>query len=138
MSILLRPLLRYADFKGRASRREYFGFMIVQSLVAGLIMMVMIAAGRADDPGVVGVAVLGAFGLLGLMMLGLLIPNYAVLTRRLHDCGRSAWWLLLLAPNVLAIIMIMGAWAAWFSTRPRASTPPRPCPPCWRVWAGPG
>ncbi|MDX2336361.1 DUF805 domain-containing protein [Brevundimonas vesicularis] len=109
MSILLRPLLRYADFKGRASRREYFGFMIVQSLVAGLIMMVMIAAGRADDPGVVGVAVLGAFGLLGLMMLGLLIPNYAVLTRRLHDCGRSAWWLLLLAPNVLAIIMIMGA-----------------------------
>jgi uncharacterized membrane protein YhaH (DUF805 family) len=90
MSILLRPLLRYADFKGRASRREYFGFMLVQSLVAGLIMTVMVSAGRAENPAVGGVTALAAFGLLGLMTLGLLTPNYAVLVRRLHDGGRSA------------------------------------------------
>jgi uncharacterized membrane protein YhaH (DUF805 family) len=109
MSILLRPLLRYADFKGRASRREYFGFMLVQSLVAGLIMTVMVSAGRAENPAVGGVTALAAFGLLGLMTLGLLTPNYAVLVRRLHDGGRSAWWLMLIAPNVAAILMVVGA-----------------------------
>ncbi|GAW41806.1 hypothetical protein SH203_02216 [Brevundimonas sp. SH203] len=46
MSILPRPRLRYADFKGRASRREYFGFMVVQSLASGLALMLTMSAGR--------------------------------------------------------------------------------------------
>ncbi|WP_425986187.1 DUF805 domain-containing protein [Brevundimonas sp. TWP1-2-1b1] len=109
MSILLRPLLRYADFRGRASRREYFGFMIVQSAAAGFVLLLTTLGGRADDPGVGGALALGGVGLLCLMTLGLLIPNYAVLVRRLHDSGKSAWWLMLLAPNVVALVMVIGA-----------------------------
>ena len=43
-------------------------------------------------------------------MLALLIPYLAVLVRRLHDTGRSAWWLLLFLPIAtlgLAVLLLM-------------------------------
>jgi uncharacterized membrane protein YhaH (DUF805 family) len=39
------------------------------------------------------------------------IPYFAVLTRRLHDTGRSAWWMLLLAPGYLSPMLMSGALA---------------------------
>ncbi|MDQ1155250.1 DUF805 domain-containing protein [Brevundimonas sp. SORGH_AS_0993] len=116
MSILFRPLLRYADFQGRASRREYFGFMLLQYMVAGLVLALMVGAIRGEDGhggglggGLAVLALSGGLGLLGLMAVGLLIPNWAVLTRRLHDSGKSAWCLMLLAPHVLTVVLAAGA-----------------------------
>ena len=62
------PLRKYADFSGRASRPEYWWFL-VPTLLAG---------------------VMG-----GLPMLALVVPGLAVTVRRLHDVGRSGWWALL-------------------------------------------
>ncbi|RFU19502.1 DUF805 domain-containing protein [Geodermatophilus marinus] len=74
-------LAKYADFSGRARRAEYWWFVLayaVASIVASIID-----------------AVLG-FPLLALVLgLGLLVPSLAAAVRRLHDTGRSGWWLLI-------------------------------------------
>lgn len=72
----LQTLKRYADFKGRASRQEFwcfFVFVIVANAVAGLIGLLL------------------GFGpmLPGLVGLLLVVPQIAVAVRRLHDLGKS-------------------------------------------------
>ena len=55
---------------------------------------------------IVGLAVLG-------IALGLIIPSIAVAIRRMHDTGRSGWWLLIgLIPLLGAIVLIY-----WFVQR---------------------
>lgn len=106
---MFRPLLRYADFKGRASRTEFLLFGMVQglwyTLLLGLAAAAMGNGGRPEaTPGVVI-----ACGLIVISLFGLLVPNYAVSVRRLHDSGRGAVWLLLIAPSILSSLMTVGA-----------------------------
>ena len=79
---------KYADFSGRASRKEFWLYFLLQSIV-------LIVTYALDC--VMGTLILkrsvGVFS--GLAMLGLAIPYAAVLTRRLHDINRSGWWQLL-------------------------------------------
>ncbi len=73
----------YVTFSGRATRSEYWYwtlFMVLGSVGAFIL-----------DSG------LGTFGMLGgLFALAMFLPANAVSVRRLHDTGRSAWWLLFL------------------------------------------
>ncbi|GAP71201.1 hypothetical protein SAMD00024442_1_14 [Candidatus Symbiothrix dinenymphae] len=78
---------QYADFSGRARRKEYWLF----SLVNGLILFVLYMAGlgmmaSGDDTGAI------LFGILGVFFLVSFIPSIAVEVRRLHDIGKSGWW----------------------------------------------
>ena len=107
--LLLRPLIRYADFRGRASRGEYWLFMLSQGLIyVGCIVLAVTSL--ANGPrGVLGLA--GWLGFALLLMLAFALPNYAVLARRLHDSGRSAFWIALLLPTFatnLATFRAMG------------------------------
>lgn len=87
-------LTKYADFSGRARRSEYWYFWLfsvlvnfVTSLVAGAIHLSFLSY---------------------LVSLALLLPGLAVGVRRLHDTGRSGWWLLVaLVPLIGAIILIV-------------------------------
>lgn len=102
--LMLRPLLRYADFSGRARRAEYWGFMLFQFGLY-LLCLIMLAAslGSAqDDPTGAFLGMLFWFGAIGLLMMGFALPNYAVLARRLHDIGKSALWMALILPGVVA------------------------------------
>jgi uncharacterized membrane protein YhaH (DUF805 family) len=89
-------LTKYATFSGRARRSEYWWFYlayVIVSIVASII------------DGLLGVTVLTI-----IVSLGLLIPTLAVSVRRLHDIGKSGWWLLIgLIPLVGAIILIVFA-----------------------------
>lgn len=106
--ILFRPLIRYADFRGRASRSEYWLFGLLQGFwYALLIGLATISMGQGDPAGAT-TGVLTAFGLILLSIFALVIPNYAVLTRRLHDSGRGAIWLCLMLPNILSSVMTLG------------------------------
>lgn len=93
----------YADFRGRARRREYWMFTLVNAIIAfvlGLIDGVMgLNLGDGSQP----------VGLLGLIYsLVVLVPGLAVSVRRLHDTGRSGWWLLIgLIPFVGAIVLLI-------------------------------
>ena len=78
---------KYADFSGRAQRSEFWWwvpFSTVSYIILGLIPFI----GQ-------------------ILMLGLLIPHLAVTTRRLHDTGRSAWWLLLFPISILGLVTSM-------------------------------
>lgn len=80
------PLGKFADFGGRARRREYWSFMV---LVAVLFAALYLAEELLKLRGARG------YGpLTGLFQLAILLPTLAVGARRLHDIDRSGWWLL--------------------------------------------
>lgn len=86
---------RYVDFAGRSSRSEFWFwvlFAFIAQIVAGII-----------DAIVLGMGILG-----GLVALALLLPGLAVSVRRLHDIGRTGWWVLIgLVPVVGLIVLIV-------------------------------
>ena len=107
--LMFRPLIRFADFKGRARRAEYWLFVTFQGMVLGLCLAAALGSLSNDAPG----RALGGFimwsGLAGLLGLVLFLPYLAVLARRLHDANRSVWWMMLLAPGYLSPMLMSGA-----------------------------
>src|SRR5687768_4458789 len=99
-----RPIEKYADFSGRAPRAEYWWYflaVIVASLIAQIIDSML------------GLALFGPYGpLLILLSLGLLVPGLAVTVRRLHDTGRSGWWILIALIPYFLVGVMMGMAAA--------------------------
>lgn len=92
----MKVVRNYAGFSGRAQRVEYWYYALVYFLIS-------IALEIVDS--------LIGFGLLGaLFALALLVPSLAVGVRRLHDIGRSGWWLLIgLIPVIGWIVLIVFA-----------------------------
>jgi len=81
MNWYIKVLKQYADFNGRASRQEYWMFQlfnIIVSIVIGFIS------------GFIGVPILAS-----LYSLAVLVPSIAVGVRRMHDVGKSGWFLLI-------------------------------------------
>ena len=83
----------FFSFQGRINRAKYWLTTLI-FFIAGLIMA---AVGFALGPSMMSQIIGWAFELV------LLISSLAVVTKRLHDRGRSAWWLLLfyLLPGML-------------------------------------
>ncbi len=74
---------RYAQFTGRAARKEYWMFFLAYVLAAVAVSVL----------GIVSDTVSGL--LMMVLVLGALIPSLALGFRRLHDVDKSAWWLLI-------------------------------------------
>lgn len=92
---------KYAMFGGRARRKEYWYFVLF-NLLASIALGVIdgITGTYSDDAGI------GLLG--GIYALAVLIPTIAVAMRRLHDTGRSGWWLLLaLIPVVGSLVLLV-------------------------------
>jgi len=96
MNWYLKVLKQYADFSGRARRKEYWMFVLFNMIFA-------IVAAILDN--VLGIAMEGTgYGpLYGIYALAVLIPGLAVAVRRLHDVGKSGWMIL------IALIPLIGA-----------------------------
>lgn len=96
---------RYVQFRGRARRSEYWYwilFIVLVSIALAVVDGVIFGFDESD------LAVLGP-----LFSLGTFLPSLAVGFRRMHDLGRSAWWLLLaLIPLIGSLILIY-----WFAQR---------------------
>jgi len=89
-------LSKNVTFTGRAPRAEFYFlnlFVIIASLAAGVI------------GAVVGARLFGE-----IIGLGLLLPIIAVSVRRLHDIGRSGWWMLLNFVPLIGWIVLL-VWA---------------------------
>ncbi len=82
----------YANFNGRASRSEYWWFILFYAIISTVLSML---AGIAS-----------IFSILGLVfLLGIIVPLIALAARRMHDSDKSGWFQLIPFYNLyLAII----------------------------------
>jgi uncharacterized membrane protein YhaH (DUF805 family) len=103
MRLYLQPYKKYAQFSGRASRKEYWTYYLFQLLVMVGLFGLMMAGGLAGAMGArdagmgaasIGISVIIGAILLALFSLGSMIPTLAVGVRRLHDRDLSGWWML--------------------------------------------
>jgi len=111
MNWYVKCLKQYADFSGRARRKEYWMFVLFNVLISialGIVDGVLGFSAEASSIGILG----------GIYSLAVLIPGIAVCVRRLHDVGKSGWYyLLFLIPIIGAIILLV-----WFCTEGERST----------------
>ncbi|MDO8802260.1 DUF805 domain-containing protein [Phenylobacterium sp.] len=113
MDLMLQPLRKYTDFTGRARRSEYWLFALFVALVQMTtgILSWFVGGDLGDDAFATPASAVIALLYFG-FCLYIFIPSMAVSFRRLHDSGRTAWWLLLglipiLGHLVLLIFMIL-------------------------------
>lgn len=108
----------YANFSGRARRREYWMFTLINGLISLVLYLPAMFLGfdpasTATGEASTSINPLGYIflGLYVLYSLAMLVPSLAVLVRRLHDTGKSGWWVLIgfipLASLVLLVFTIM-------------------------------
>ena len=90
---------KYADFDGRARRKEFWMFQLVNCLIILSLSALGLAVLRVGGGGV-------GYVPMGVYMLAAIVPNLSVLIRRLHDSGKSAWFLLMFA--VIGILPVVG------------------------------
>ncbi|HOO24863.1 MAG TPA: DUF805 domain-containing protein [Paludibacteraceae bacterium] len=100
MNWYLKVLKQYADFSGRARRKEYWMFVLFNMIFA-IVAMIL------DN--VLGIAMEGiGYGpLYGLYALAMLIPGLAVAVRRLHDVGKSGWMILIALIPLIGLIWLL-------------------------------
>lgn len=99
MDWYLKVLRNYVGFSGRARRKEYWMFVLVNfilTLVLGIVDKIL-GWDRAGGEGI----------LTTIYALLVFLPSLAVLFRRLHDTDRSAWWLLLILIPIVGWLIIL-------------------------------
>ena len=74
----------YFDFKGRATRTQFWMYVLF-SVILGIVLGVL-ATFIGEKAGT---------AVLAIVNLALLLPSLGIAVRRLHDIGRSGWWLLI-------------------------------------------
>ena len=86
-------LSKYATFSGRARRSEFWWFTLFSAIVSTLASVLDATMGTNFVAIIVGLA--------------LLLPSLAVTVRRLHDTGRSGWWILIGIIPLIGIIVLL-------------------------------
>ena len=95
MEWYLKVLKNYAVFSGRARRTEYWMFFLFNAIIT-IILSILQRIADIDN------ILTGIYGLLTIL------PSLAVGARRLHDSGKSGWWLLIgLIPFIGTIILLI-------------------------------
>ncbi|MFZ7157715.1 DUF805 domain-containing protein [Avibacterium gallinarum] len=94
MNWYLYVLKNYAQFNGRARRKEFWWFTAVDFLLYVILGLLDVVLLNND------------FGFSGVYGLATLIPSLAVRVRRLHDTDRSGWWLLIGFIPVIGFIVL--------------------------------
>ena len=90
MNWYLKVLKQYADFTGRARRKEYWMFFLFNMIISYGINLIAVFL---ELPSLAIVSTLYS--------LAVLIPALAVGVRRMHDVGKSGWYLLIPIYNLI-------------------------------------
>ena len=101
MNWYLKVMKQYADFKGRARRKEYWMFVLFNMIFA-------IVAIILDNMLGIAMKSIGYGPIYGIYLLAIIVPSLAVGVRRLHDIGKSGWMMFIaLIPLVGGIWLIV-------------------------------
>jgi uncharacterized membrane protein YhaH (DUF805 family) len=91
MNWYLEVLKKYVVFEGRARRKEYWMFVLFNTIIAvGLMILGAVVGGSRQGQ---------MFS--NLYQLAVLLPSIAVGIRRMHDTDHSGWWILLPIVNLI-------------------------------------
>ena len=83
-------LKKYAIFRGRARRKEYWMFILFFYAFWGVLVLI--------EP---------TETLSSLYLLAGIVPGFAVAVRRLHDTNRSGWWMLLGPLPLISLVLLV-------------------------------
>lgn len=100
MNWYLKVLKQYADFSGRARRKEYWMFALF-NMIFGVVAMSLDNILSLK----LGSLPYGVFYIL--YFLAVLIPGLAVCVRRLHDVGKSGWMILIVLIPIVGAIWLL-------------------------------
>ena len=97
---------RAFDFKGVASRKQYWMAVLFNAIILFIISFIMLSF--TDDPEGGSVDIIS-----GLYSLAMLIPSFSIGVRRLHDQNRSGWLFLVsfipvIGSIIFFIFMLLG------------------------------
>jgi len=88
MEWYLVVLKKYAEFNGRARRKEFWMFILI-NLIISIVFNIL-------------ASIASFFSIIGLLYsLAVLVPNIAVGVRRMHDTGRPGWWIIIPIINII-------------------------------------
>lgn len=95
---------KYAVFSGRASRSEFWYFVLLMVLVMTALLVITVSTSQSAGPDEVPVG----FIVMGLAYLALLLPYWSAVVRRLHDTDKSGWFIFVsLIPLAGGIILLV-------------------------------
>lgn len=111
-------LSQYAGFQGRAPRSEFWWFSLFTLLVDLAIMLVggMLISGTIMNIQANGESVASWYAMtapnwmMSLAHLALFLPTLAVTVRRLHDVGRSGWWIFIMLVPLFGLLLLLFWW----------------------------
>lgn len=96
MNWYLEVLRKYASFSGRARRKEYWMFVLIN------LVITLVLASSSSVLGVIGLILYGVY------VIGTLVPNIAVTVRRLQDQDKEWPWIFVsLIPFIGGIWMLV-------------------------------
>jgi uncharacterized membrane protein YhaH (DUF805 family) len=117
MALMFEPLRKYATFRGRARRMEYWLWQLFLILLFGALLAWIITFTGPIPPGAtpeeVNAILEGSPGtslpafVIAIASLGVFLPSLAVSVRRLHDADRSGWWLLIGLTGIGSLILLV-------------------------------
>jgi uncharacterized membrane protein YhaH (DUF805 family) len=104
MKWYLKVFRQYADFSGRARRKEYWMFVLfnIIAVIAVSVLDRIFESVWMSEGGIFSIG-----GIYLLYITALFVPGMAVTVRRLHDTGKSAWWLLIILIPIIGAIWLL-------------------------------
>lgn len=111
----LEPLRKFAVFKGRARRMEFWSFFLGNLIIGLILVYIDNLIGfhlRTERP-----------TLLDIFEVSILVPSISAGVRRMHDNSRTGWWLLVPIYNFLFLIGDGTRGDNRFGPDPMASSP---------------
>ena len=95
-AVMMALTQNYCNFSGRSSRSEFWWFQLFGFVLGIVVCLVFCWSQNATNIAS------------GLVSLALLLPNLGLCVRRLHDIGKSGWWIFLsLIPLIGGIILLI-------------------------------
>jgi uncharacterized membrane protein YhaH (DUF805 family) len=103
----------YVNFSGRATRPAYWYFVLFLVIVGIVTALIDVLVLGATEIGLTN----------AIFSLATLLPSLAVTIRRLHDTGRTGWWIFLAFVPLIGIILLIVWWCQRGEPGPNAYGP---------------